>query len=205
MTTRTVKSSAPAPFRRAVAAIEAAVWRPELVIEPLPSPQRIAPWSAAVGAEVTIRGDEVGNGRLVLLYDPAGNSAWDGTFRCVGFARSEVDPEMVTDPLLASVGWSWLVDALANHEADYVAPSGTVTSVASESFGGMADDPARAEVEIRASWTPVLDDGEGFAAHLAAWGDLLCMVAGIPPLNVIGLADGIHALPHRAGLQNPVR
>ena len=50
---------------------------------------------------------------------------------------------MVTDPLLASVGWSWLLDALASHDAEYVAPSGTVTSVSSESFGSMSDEPAR--------------------------------------------------------------
>ena len=97
---------------------------------------------------------EVGSGRLVLLHDPAGNAAWQGTFRCVTFARADVDPEMVTDPLLASVGWSWLIDALASHGAEYSAPSGTVTSVSSESFGGMADEPPRAEIEVRASWTP---------------------------------------------------
>ena len=96
-------------------------------------------------------------GRLVLLHDPAGNAAWQGTFRCVTFARAEVDPEMVSDPLLAQVGWSWLIDALASHGAEFVAPSGTVTSVSSESFGGMADEDPSAEVEVRASWTPVLD------------------------------------------------
>ena len=93
-------------------------------------------------------------GRLVLLHDPAGNAAWQGTFRCVTFARAEVDPEMVSDPLLAQVGWSWLLDALASHGAEFVAPSGTVTSVSSESFGGMADEDPSAEVEVRASWTP---------------------------------------------------
>ncbi|NLT29965.1 MAG: DUF3000 domain-containing protein [Propionibacterium sp.] len=205
MNARQAKVSAPVPFRRAVAALEAAVWRPELVIEALPAPQRIAPWSAAVGAEVMVRGAEVGNGRLVLLHDPAGNQAWEGTFRCVSFARSEVDPEMVTDPFLSSVGWSWLLEALDSHEARYLAPSGTVTSVSSESFGGMADDPARAEVEIRASWTPALEEGRGLEAHLAAWGDLLCHTAGVPPLRVIGLADDVRVLPGRSGLSNPVQ
>ena len=42
------------------------------------------------------------------------------------------------------------------HGADYDAPSGTVTSVSSDSFGGMAVEPPRAEIEIRASWTPQL-------------------------------------------------
>jgi len=34
-------------------------------------------------------------------------------------------------------------------------------------------------VEIRASWTPV---GEDLEPHLAAWGELLCAAAGLPPL-----------------------
>ena len=108
-----------------------------------------------------VGGEEVGSGRLVLLHDPAGNAAWQGTFRCVTFARADVDPEMVTDPLLAQVGWSWLLDALAGHGAEYVAPSGTVTSVSSESFGGWPTRPPRAEVEVRASWTPLLRTASG--------------------------------------------
>jgi hypothetical protein len=181
-------------FRRALAELAAARWRPELVVEEIPAPQRIAPFSAAVTADVLVDGDDVGSGRLVLLHDPAGNAAWEGTFRCVTFARAEVDPEMVTDPLLAQVGWSWLIDALTAHGAEYVAPSGTVTSVSSESFGGMADDPARAEVEVRASWTPQLDDGAGLTPHLAAWAELLCTTAGLPPLPA-----GVVPMPSRRG------
>lgn len=197
-----VKSeSAPAPvaFTRAVADLARAAWRPEVTIDEIPSPQRIAPFAAAIAADVTVAGDEVGSGRLVLLHDPAGNSAWDGTFRLVTFVRAEVDPEMVTDPLLAQVGWSWLLDALAEHGADHTAPSGTVTAVSSASFGGMEDEPTTAEVEIRASWTPLLDDdGSGLAAHLAAWGDLLCTTAGLPPLP-----PGVVAIPTRRGIRGP--
>ncbi|MFP5283269.1 MAG: DUF3000 domain-containing protein [Actinomycetes bacterium] len=173
---------APEPFRRAVRELSTATWRPELLVEEMPAPQRIAPFSAAVTADVLHGGEEIGSGRLVLLHDPAGNAAWEGTFRCVTFTRASVDPEMVTDPLLASVGWSWLVEALAAHGAEYAAPSGTVTCVFSESFGGMADEPARAEVEVRASWTPLLDEGVGLSAHLDAWAELLCTTAGLPPL-----------------------
>ncbi|HET9650308.1 MAG TPA: DUF3000 domain-containing protein [Microlunatus sp.] len=183
---------APAAFRRALSDLMAAAWRPELIVTEMPAPQRIAPFSAAITADVVIAGEEVGSGRLVLLHDPAGNAAWQGTFRCVTFARADVDPEMVTDPLLASVGWSWLLDALSSHDAEYLAPSGTVTSVSSESFGSMADEPARAEVEVRASWTPQLIDGSGLAAHLAAWGELLCTTAGLPPLPA-----GVVPMPSR--------
>ena len=140
-----------------------------------------------------VGGEEVGSGRLVLLHDPAGNAAWQGTFRCVTFARAEVDPEMVTDPLLASVGWSWLIDALAGHGAEYLAPSGTVTSVSSESFGGMAEEAPAG----RGRGPGVLDarcwtDGVGLTAHLAAWAELLCTTAGLPPLPA-----GVVLMPSR--------
>ena len=123
-------------------------------------------------------GEDVGTGRLVLLYDPAGKEAWEGTFRCVAFGKAEVGPEMVTDPLVSAVGWSWLTDALAAFDASYVALSGTVTTVLSEGFGGMAEDGSSAQLEIRASWTPL----DGVAAHVSAWAEMLCTVSGLPPL-----------------------
>ena len=183
---------APDAFLRAVEDLMSAPWRSELHVEELPAPQRIAPYSAAITADVIASGEELGSGRFVLLHDPAGNNSWQGTFRCVTFARAEVDPEMVSDPLLAQVGWSWLLDALASHGAEFVAPSGTVTSVSSESFGGMADEDPSAEVEVRASWTPVLTEGVGLAAHVQAWGELLCTTAGLPPLPA-----GVVAIPAR--------
>lgn len=182
-------------FDQAVAAVMATTWRPELLIEEIPAPQRIAPYAVALSADVEVGEEELGNGRLVLLHDPAGNPAWAGTFRCVTYARAEVDAEMVTDPLLAEVGWSWLVDALERHHAAYAEPSGTVTAVASQSFGSMADDPRRAEVEIRASWTPLIAAGTDMGAHVNAWQDLLCMVSGLP-----ALPDGVVPIPlHRSG------
>jgi len=151
-------------------------------VDEIPAPQRIAPQSAAIAAEVTVEGDEVGNGRLVLLHDPLGNEAWQGTFRLVSFARADVDHSMVTDPMLTDVGWSWLTDALEQHGAPYLAASGTVTAVSSRSFGGMSDEPDRAEVEIRASWTPLIEATAPLSLHVAAWQDLLCMTAGLSPL-----------------------
>ncbi|MGH3446043.1 MAG: DUF3000 family protein, partial [Nocardioidaceae bacterium] len=127
---------------------------------------------------------------IVLLYDPAGNDAWEGNFRCVAYARADIDPEMVADPLLGSVGWSWLVECLQSNGAEFVAPSGTVTKVASEGFGGMADDPSNAELEIRASWSP----RGGLTEHVQAWGDLLCMAAGLPPVPA-----GVVPMPSRRG------
>ena len=196
----------PAAFEHAVAELTAARWRPELVIEEIPAPQRIAPYAVAISAEVQGEdGEEAGTGRLVLLHDPAGNTSWDGEFRCVTFARAIVDAEMAIDPLLPEVGWSWLIDALTSHDASYTEPSGTVTSVSSESFGGMEDEEPSAEVEVRASWSPVLTDGAGLAAHVQAWGELLCTTAGLPPLpaGVVAIPARRHA--HKSQNRSPRR
>jgi hypothetical protein len=191
-------SALPEEFRVAVAQMRAARLRPEVFREEMPAPQRIAPYAAALSADVTIDGEDVGTGRIVLLHDPAGNDAWAGTFRCVAYARAEIDPEMANDPLLAEVGWSWLREALAAHGASYVAPSGTVTKVSSESFGGMADEEPSAQLEIRASWTPVADLATGaplnLGPHAEAWGELLCTASGLPPVP-----DGVATMPSRRG------
>ena len=155
MAARNDVDAPPEEFRRALDQLRAARLRPEIFCEEMPAPQRIAPYSAALTADVTIGGEEVGGGRLVLLYDPAGNDAWQGNFRCVAYARADIDPEMVTDPLLGAVGWTWLIEALEAHGAEFLAPSGTVTRVASESFGGMDGEPSSAEIEVRASWSPL--------------------------------------------------
>jgi hypothetical protein len=167
----------------------------------MPAPQRIAPYSFALSADLTVDGEDVGTGRIILLHDPAGNEAWDGTFRCVAYVRADLDPEMITDPLLAAVGWSWLTESLDGNGAAYHAPSGTVTRVATESFGGMADDGGSAQIEVRASWTPDFDqpagggDGAPDAAdHVRAWADLLCMAAGLQPVP-----EGVAAMPSRRG------
>ncbi|WP_246000201.1 DUF3000 domain-containing protein [Nocardioides pocheonensis] len=180
----------PAEFVRAVEQLRSARFRPEVLTEEMPAPQRIAPYASALSADVTSDGVDIGTGRIVVLHDPAGNDAWEGTFRCVAYARADIDPELVTDPLLAEVGWTWLTEALEAHGATYAAPSGTVTTVASESFGGMATEPGTAQIEIRASWTPV---GE-LTPHVEAWGELLCTAAGLPPVP-----EGVVTMPSRRG------
>ncbi|MGI9155236.1 MAG: DUF3000 domain-containing protein [Marmoricola sp.] len=183
----------PDEFRDAVRQMHAARMRPEILAEEMPAPQRIAPYSSALAADVTVDGEELGGGRLVLLHDPAGNDAWEGTFRCVAYARADIDPELVTDPMLAGVGWTWLTEALDAHGADYCAPSGTVTCVAAESFGGLAAEGATAQIEIRASWTPA-EAGLQMGAHVEAWVELMCTAAGLPPVP-----EGVATLPSRRG------
>ncbi len=188
--------AAPVEFREAVATMHAARLRPEILCEEMPAPQRIAPWASALSADVTVDDVDIGTGRIILLHDPAGNEAWDGVFRCVAYARAEIDVELITDPLLADVGWSWLTEALDAHGAGYHAVSGTVTRVATESYGGMAEDGGAAQLEIRASWTPTgpaLPAGSlDVAPHVEAWGELLCTAVGLPPVP-----DGVTVIPTR--------
>ncbi len=179
-----------AEFASAVEEVRAAVLRPEVVAHEMPAPQRIAPHSYAMTGDIVVGGDDLGEGRFVLLYDPAGNDAWQGTFRCVTFARADIDPEMAADPMLPAVGWSWLTESLTDHGAEMTVPSGSVTVVRSEGFGSMDQNGGDAQIEIRASWTPLTSKD----AHAGAWSNLLCTLAGLPPL-----AAGVTALPNRRG------
>lgn len=181
---------APAAFTDAVRQIQHAVMRPEVVVDEMPAPQRIAPQAYAISGDVTVGSDDLGTGRFILLHDPAGNDAWGGTFRCVTFARADIDGDMAADPLLPNVGWSWLMEALGAHDADHGAASGSVTVVRSEGFGEMEEDGSDAQIEVRASWTPLSEKGN----HAAAWSNLLCAIAGLPPL-----APGVVPLQRRRG------
>ncbi|KUJ35727.1 DUF3000 domain-containing protein [Streptomyces sp. NPDC093228] len=191
--------AAPLPFRAAVDALKAARLRPEIEIEPTRPPQRLAPHTYALEAAVVQEGEDLADGRLVLLHDPAGHEAWQGSFRLVTLVRAELEPEMAADPLLPEVCWSWLTDALQARGLAYGEPSGTVTRAASHYFGGLAARPAASQIEIRASWTP--REGLGgvpdTAAHLASWCDLLAQIAGLPPA---GPGDSsVVTLPQRRG------
>lgn len=180
-------------FDRVADSVRAVRTRPEVVLDEVPAPTRLASHALAMSAEVRDRdGEEIGTGRLVLLHEPDGHEAWDGEFRLVMFVQAAVEVDVATDPLLPAVGWSWLVEALDTHGLTYTAVGGTVTQVSNESFGALAHQASSAEVEIRASWTPLLgdDDAEGLTEHAQAWLDVLCTAAGLAPLP-----DGVVALP----------
>ena len=132
--------------------------------------------------------EDATTGRFVLLFDPAGQEAWEGTFRVVTLVRASLDPEAGADPMLCEAAWTWVGEALAEQGADVTALGGTVTRVLSQSFGSLAERRPEVEVEIRASWSPLGDKG----AHLAAWSTILCTAAGLPPLP-----DGVTALGRR--------
>ena len=171
-------SDLPAAFRRAVAGMSGVDLRPEVAVSELPAPQRLAPHAVALHATVTRAGEELADGRLVVLHDPAGQETWEGHTRCVAYVQASLDVEIASDPMLPGVGWAWLVEALDLAGAEHRAAGGTVTRTTSERFGALSEHPTAAEVEIRASWSPVGDD---LGTHLVAFAELLCTAAGLPP------------------------
>jgi len=172
----------PPSFARAIESIRAASLRSEVHIEETPAPQRLSPYAVALQATVILdplSDDKAASGRFVLLYDPAGQEPWDGTYRIVSFAKGMVEMDIAGDPMLTEVAWSWLVEALYDHDARFHAESGTVTRTSSQAFGAIGDRSPQGDVEIRASWTP---DGDDIGTHVEAWADVLTQIAGLPPL-----------------------
>ncbi|MGQ0845014.1 MAG: DUF3000 domain-containing protein [Sporichthyaceae bacterium] len=194
----------PPEFTAAAAALHSIDAPADVSIEQTPAPGRLAPFAAAIRAEIVRPGgrgeddEELAIGRLILLGDPNGHEAWDGTLRLVSYIRTELEAELVVDPLLPEVAWRWLLDAARAHDVALSSPSGTVTRVQSHSFGDLLGDgdaeaefePA-GELEIRASWSLVGDP----QAHMRAWVEMLRTAAGLPPV-----VPGVTALPAIRGV-----
>lgn len=182
----------PAMFEETVAALGATGTRAEVSLDAIPPPRRLAPFGYAMEASVRpgADGEELADGRFVLLHDPAGQDGWQGPWRIVTLARAELEPELGSDPLLPEVTWSWLTEALEGRGLDWGEPSGTVTLAASRSFGALASRDPRTEVELRASWSP--RTGAEVPGHLLAWCALLAQCAGLPPETT---PPGVAALP----------
>ncbi|WP_084638013.1 DUF3000 domain-containing protein [Gordonia shandongensis] len=200
--------SEPAEFRSAVASLHDASVRREIEVGSIRPPQRLAPYSYALGVEVSppeiadpalVPADSAGSafGRLVLLYDPAGQDAWNGTFRLVAYIQAEVEAALAADPLLPHVAWTWLAEALGVPEnATESAPplgsdvpavralGGTVTSTTSVRYGDIAGPPQAHQLELRASWTATSED---LSSHLEGFCEVLASAAGLPPAGVTAL------------------
>ncbi len=180
----------PPEFAAALDGVRAVSVRPEVSLVEAPAPAKLAPFAAAVAASV-----EEATASSPAAADrplrPGGHEAWDGCLRLVTYIRTELEDELVTDPMLPEVAWGWLADSLADHGVALTAGSGTVTRVQSQGFGELADGAAsepEGELEIRASWCPV----GGVTAHVQAWLDALCTAGGLPPAN-----PGVEALHRR--------
>jgi hypothetical protein len=167
-------------FDNAIAELRETAFRDDIVVREIGTPQGLAPFAIALAADVRPEDDGesvYGTGRFVLLHDPEAPDAWGGAWRIIIFAQAPLETEIGTDPLLADVTWSWLVDALDSRDAVYHAASGTSTKTLSKGFGGLAVEGDGAQIELRASWTP-----EGpFRPHVEAWAELVGMLAGLPP------------------------
>ncbi len=182
----------PPQFRSAVASMSSASVHPQIEVGPIRPPQRLAPYSHAIGAEVrhrdadTVAEQSEGDafGRLILLYDPAGDEAWNGTMRLVAYIQADLEADLAADPLLPEVAWSWLVDALSAHREDVTALGGTVTATSSVRYGDIAGPPRAHQLELRASWTA---GSAALAPHVEAFCDVLAAAAGLPPAGITPL------------------
>ena len=186
---RVPEINAPSAFVAALDSLRGHSFRSEIHIVQIPPPKRIAPWAVALQAEIndspSMDPDHYrGNARFVLLHDPEGQTAWDGTFRIVCYASAPVDREIGDDPMLSEVAWAWLTDALNAHEAEYHNLTGTVTRLYNETFGGSSLLSSHTEVELRASWSPEYSD---VSAHLQAWAEFASDACGLGPAGVSAL------------------
>ena len=194
----------PDAFTQAAARVRAARIRPEFRVDEAPAPQRLAPHALALIVESAFDDRDPVTGRFVLLHDPDGVDEWEGTFRAVVFVRAALEPDLVADPMLHDVGWSWLVESLAETGSNAVQLGGTVTATAGQSYGSLVDRPRDGFVEIRASWTPAsigtTPVHEIMERHVEAWIELLRHATGLMPM-----ASGV-PLVHQAQIHPaPVR
>ena len=168
-------------FARATEEVRAERFRDDLVVTEIDAPGSLAPESIALAGDVrpdAATGESVyGTGRFILLHDPGEPEQWGGAFRIVTFAQAPLETEIGTDPLLADVAWSWLMDALRTRGAEFRAAAGTATKTVSKGFGSLHAEGEGAQIELRASWSP----GSAIGPHVQAWAELVCMLAGLPP------------------------
>lgn len=167
-------------WQDAVASLQITGIRPEILLEEVPAPSRLAPFSAALAVDAVNADDEdLASGRFVVLHDPDGQPTWDGEFRVVTFVKAPIESDVVTDDIFDEVAWSWLMECLGDNDADYHHLSGTVTRTVSRSFADLKDRKDESDLEIRASWTANSSD---LSAHLRGWLQLVETCAGLQPI-----------------------
>lgn len=191
----------PEAFTAAVESMHAARLRPEISLGNIRPPQRLAPFSHAVGLEVdrgqfgtdadngelyAIPAESEGDafGRLILLHDPGAEEAWDGAMRLVAYIQADMEQALASDPLLPDVAWEWLTECLDHCGATHTNLGGTVTSTASVRFGEIGGPPRAHQLEMRASWTAEATD---LSPHVEAFAQVLANVAGLPPEGITDL------------------
>ncbi|AKK06095.1 putative DUF3000 family protein [Corynebacterium mustelae] len=168
--------------------------RDEITLGTIRPPQRLAPFSHAIGLEVTrsessTLGDNEAEGdafgRLILLHDPQADDAWEGSMRLVAYIQADMEHAVASDPLLPEVAWQWLNEGLNDGGADFTNLGGTVTSTTSVRFGDIGGPPSAYQLEMRASWTASNNE---LAAHVVAFSKVLANVAGLPPEGITAIS-----------------
>lgn len=189
----------PKLFADAVESMHSVSLRTEITLGTIRPPQRLAPFSHAVGLEIEhpeldasssmipTHTDGDAFGRLILLHDPQGEETWDGDLRLVAYIQADMDASVAGDPLLPEVAWEWLSEGLDTHDAGYNNLGGTVTATASSRFGDIGGPPKAYQIELRASWTAA---DENLGPHVEAFAAVLANVAGLPPEGVATLGNG---------------
>lgn len=180
---------APQFFSDAVESLYQAQLRPEISIGTIRPPQRLAPFSHAIGLEVMhpetdiVAPDSEGDafGRLILLHDPQGEETWEGQLRLVAYIQADMDDAVARDPLLPDVAWEWLSEGLEESTAAFSNLGGTITSTSSVRFGDIGGPPRAYQLEMRASWTA---ENNNLTPHVHAFATVLASVAGLPPEGV---------------------
>ncbi|MDR0944810.1 MAG: DUF3000 domain-containing protein, partial [Bifidobacteriaceae bacterium] len=143
-------------FSRALASIRDWTYPPEVHLQEIPAPTRIAPLSVALEARVpaSLRapgpgagtggpavpaGDsgDLAAGSFILLHDPNPPGVWGGDMRIVTVVKAQLEAELGSDPLLGEVAWTWLAEALDTEMPAPLHLAGTVTRTLSESFGDL--------------------------------------------------------------------
>ena len=182
----------PAEFTDALLTLRHAAYDSHVKVSEIPAPHGIAPFSAAIRMDCGSLEDNShsgGSGRLVILYDPQEQPGWQGRFRLVTMLSAHVDVDLVTEPLADQVCWSWFTDFLTQADASFFQAAGSVTRSHSASFGELEKRSESAEMELRASWTPLEND---LAPHAGAISRLLAMMSG----HSVEVSDGISRMGH---------
>ncbi len=174
------QDDASAAFRVALDSLGHAELRPELELEEIEAPSDLAKHAVAFAMHVhkdEHPGADAGVGRFVLLWDSTPQEFWTSNFRVICYAKSPVESYIVMDQSEPDIPWEWLTEALAIRGAEYSNPAGTTTRIVSTGFGSMAHQSDHAEMELRSSWNA---NGTNIGAHLEAFQDLVCAMAGLP-------------------------
>lgn len=184
-------TQAPEEFITALTSLRQVKLPEHIQLREIPAPKDLAPYSAAIAIKSLGDDNTYSEGRFVILYDPQGQKSWRGRFRIVSLLNAKVDPDLVSEDLIEEVTWSWLEDYLVNQQAQYESLAGSVTRIMTTSFGQIDALEKLAELELKASWTPVaLAQGNknfphdnfvtafDLSKHLQAIGLLLSVLSG---------------------------